>query len=85
MQARRAVIDWAQCYVEDRAVLSDIALAVTEAATNVVLHAYRDRAEPGKVTIEAERTTITCASTFATRAAGSRRAWTAPGSASGSG
>ena len=27
--------------------LSDIALAITEAATNVVLHAYRDREEPG--------------------------------------
>ena len=54
MQARRAVTDWARSYVEDRAVLSDIALAITEAATNVVLHAYRDHAEPGKVTIEAE-------------------------------
>lgn len=55
MQARRAVLDWAQRHVEDRAVLNDIALAVTEAATNVVLHAYRDREEPGTVTIEAER------------------------------
>jgi anti-sigma regulatory factor (Ser/Thr protein kinase) len=55
MQARRAVIDWAQRYVDDRAVLNDIALAVTEAATNVVLHAYRDRVEPGTVTIEVER------------------------------
>jgi anti-sigma regulatory factor (Ser/Thr protein kinase) len=54
MQARRAVTDWARSYVEDRAVLSDIALAITEAATNVVLHAYRDHAEPGNVTIEAE-------------------------------
>ena len=27
--------------------LSDIALAITEATTNVVLHAYRDRDEPG--------------------------------------
>jgi anti-sigma regulatory factor (Ser/Thr protein kinase) len=55
MQARRAVIDWAQRYVDDRAVLSDIALAVTEAATNVVLHAYRDREEPGGLMIEVER------------------------------
>jgi anti-sigma regulatory factor (Ser/Thr protein kinase) len=53
MQARRAVLDWAQRHVDDRAVLSDIALAVTEATTNVVLHAYRDRDEPGSVTIEA--------------------------------
>ena len=55
MQARRAVIDWAQGHVADRAVLSDIALAVTEAATNAVLHAYRDRTEPGTVVIEVER------------------------------
>ena len=55
MQARRAVLDWAQRHVDDRAVLSDIALAVTEAATNVVLHAYRDREQPGSVTIKAER------------------------------
>ena len=54
MQARRAVVDWAQSHVEDRAVLSDIALAITEAATNVVLHAYRDHDEPGLVMIEAE-------------------------------
>ena len=55
MQARRAVIDWAQRHVEDRAVLSDIALAVTEAATNAVLHAYRDREDVGTVIVEVER------------------------------
>ncbi|HEY6890659.1 MAG TPA: ATP-binding protein [Solirubrobacter sp.] len=54
MQARRAVVDWAQQHVEDRAVLSDIALAITEATTNVVLHAYRDRELPGTVAIKAE-------------------------------
>src|SRR3954453_10250911 len=54
MQAPRAVPDWARSFVEDRAVLSDIALAITEAATNVVLHAYRDHDEPGDVTIEAD-------------------------------
>jgi anti-sigma regulatory factor (Ser/Thr protein kinase) len=55
MQARRAVLDWAQGHVDDRAVLSDIALAITEATTNAVLHAYRDRDEPGTVMITAER------------------------------
>ena len=55
MQARRAVMDWAQRHVEDRAVLSDIALAVTEAATNAVLHAYRDREDVGTVIVEVER------------------------------
>ena len=36
--------------------LSDIALAITEAATNAVLHAYRDRdrERPGTVTITAD-------------------------------
>ena len=55
MQARRAVVDWAQKHVEDRAILSDIALAITEATTNVVLHAYRDRPVPGSINITAER------------------------------
>jgi serine/threonine-protein kinase RsbW len=54
MKARRAVVDWAQKHVEDRATLSDIALAITEATTNVVLHAYRDREVPGSVSIKAE-------------------------------
>ena len=54
MQARRAVVDWAQKHVEDRAILSDIALAITEATTNVVLHAYRDRPLPGSVSIKGE-------------------------------
>ena len=54
MQARRAVVDWARSFVEDRAVLSDIALAITEATTNVVLHAYRDHEEPGTVKIRAD-------------------------------
>jgi serine/threonine-protein kinase RsbW/stage II sporulation protein AB (anti-sigma F factor) len=48
-------MDWAQRHVEDRAVLSDIALAVTEAATNAVLHAYRDREDAGTVIVEVER------------------------------
>ena len=55
MQARRAAVAWARRHVEDRDVLSDIALAVTEAATNVVLHAYRDREQPGAMIVEAER------------------------------
>ena len=55
MQARRTVLDWARSHVEDRAVLNDIALAITEATTNAVLHAYRDHDKPGTVTIVAER------------------------------
>jgi anti-sigma regulatory factor (Ser/Thr protein kinase) len=52
-QARRVVVDWARDHTTDHVVLGDIALAVTEAATNAVLHAFRDRAQPGNVIIEA--------------------------------
>jgi serine/threonine-protein kinase RsbW len=34
--------------------LADVRLAVSEAVTNVVLHGYRDDAEPGPVEIDAE-------------------------------
>ena len=85
MQARRAVLDWAQDHVDDRAVLSDIALAVTEATTNVVLHAYRDREVPGTVIVEADGTTITSASMSVTRAPALPRGSTAPAWASASG
>ena len=54
MQARRVVTDWAQSHLEDRAVISDIALAITEAATNAVLHAYNDHGSAGTIEIEAE-------------------------------
>jgi serine/threonine-protein kinase RsbW/stage II sporulation protein AB (anti-sigma F factor) len=54
MLARRAVIEWAGPHVRDPAQLGDIALAVTEATTNAVLHAYRDT-DAGPVTVEIER------------------------------
>jgi serine/threonine-protein kinase RsbW len=54
-EARRVVVAWARDFTTDHVILGDIALAVTEAATNAVLHAYRDRARPGVVTIEACR------------------------------
>ncbi len=41
---RRAVVDVARCHGARDAVLVQIRLAVSEAATNAVLHAYRDRA-----------------------------------------
>jgi serine/threonine-protein kinase RsbW len=52
-RARRAVVDWAQSRVADSALLDDIALAITEATTNAVLHAYRDCEQPGTVVVEA--------------------------------
>jgi serine/threonine-protein kinase RsbW len=54
MLARRAVVEWAGAHVSDPGKLGDIALAVTEATTNAVLHAYRD-ADAGSVMVEIER------------------------------
>ena len=36
-------------------IVTDIALAVSEAVSNVVLHAYRDLPRPGVVSVEADR------------------------------
>jgi serine/threonine-protein kinase RsbW/stage II sporulation protein AB (anti-sigma F factor) len=49
---RREVTAWAQQagVADDR--LGDVRLAVSEAATNAVLHAYRDR-EPGEIRVAA--------------------------------
>jgi anti-sigma regulatory factor (Ser/Thr protein kinase) len=53
--ARHAVVAFAEELGIRGAVLFDIALAVSEACTNVVLHAYRDRDEPGHFEVTAER------------------------------
>lgn len=36
-------------------VVADVALAVSEACTNVVLHAYREQERPGTLSVEADR------------------------------
>jgi anti-sigma regulatory factor (Ser/Thr protein kinase) len=46
---RRAVVDFARSHGVSALVCDDVALAVSEALSNVVLHAYADRAEPGDV------------------------------------
>lgn len=38
----------------DRKGVADVRLAVSEAATNALLHAYRDRKAPGTIDVEAE-------------------------------
>lgn len=53
--ARWAVTDFARAEGMSASVLSDVELAVSEAVTNVVLHAYRDRSISGDVTIVADR------------------------------
>jgi serine/threonine-protein kinase RsbW len=42
-EARTQVTRWLHAGGDDALMISDIALAVTEACTNVVVHAYRDR------------------------------------------
>jgi anti-sigma regulatory factor (Ser/Thr protein kinase) len=54
-EARSAAVAFARAAGASERALADVALAVSEAATNVVLHAYRDRADAGTLTLEAER------------------------------
>jgi serine/threonine-protein kinase RsbW len=44
------------CEPDDQ-LLADVALAVSEAATNVVQHAYRNHPQPGPVVLDAYQTT----------------------------
>ena len=48
---RRTVGDAARSLGADERVLLQISLAVTEAATNAIVHAYRDRADAGDVRV----------------------------------
>src|SRR3954452_19545765 len=52
--AREAASDYARRQEACASAIKAIALAVSEAVTNVVLHAYRDR-EPGQVWLELSR------------------------------
>ena len=54
-QARRAAAEFAAGEGADADTLAAIALCVSEAVTNAVVHAYRDQAQPGAVEIEARR------------------------------
>jgi serine/threonine-protein kinase RsbW len=53
-RARRAVGDFARRRGVAADVLPKVALAVSEACTNVVLHAYRDEQEAGHLEVRAE-------------------------------
>jgi serine/threonine-protein kinase RsbW len=53
--ARRRVVDYAAAAGADADVMADVALAVSEVVSNVVLHAYLDRV-PGRIRLCAERT-----------------------------
>ena len=52
---RHAVIESAKAHGIAAAPCDDIALAVSEACTNVVMHAYRDAAAPGPLAVDAYR------------------------------
>jgi serine/threonine-protein kinase RsbW len=53
-QARRAAQAFAAGHGLPRARLADVALAVSEAVSNVIVHAYRGRAAPGVVDLTLE-------------------------------
>src|SRR4051812_44641283 len=53
-QARRAVVEHVRRLGATPAALAAVELAVSEATTNVVQHAYRDLPEPGDVRVAAE-------------------------------
>lgn len=50
-RARHAVTGFARDHGVPAAMLGGVALAVSEACTNVVLHAYRDERAPGRFTV----------------------------------
>src|SRR3954451_5606753 len=50
-RARHAVTDFAREHGVPPALLGGIAIAVSEACTNVVLHAYREEATPGRFSV----------------------------------
>jgi anti-sigma regulatory factor (Ser/Thr protein kinase) len=51
--ARTAVGDFAMNAGTGPSTVADVRLAVSEAATNVVVHAYRDAGSPGLIRVEA--------------------------------
>jgi anti-sigma regulatory factor (Ser/Thr protein kinase) len=54
-EARRAALAYAREHAVPADRLDAIALAVSEAATNVVVHAYRDPRQPGTFTLGLDR------------------------------
>jgi serine/threonine-protein kinase RsbW len=52
---RKAVVASAEAHGAGPALLTDVALAVSEACANVVMHAYIDAPAPGPLVVEAHR------------------------------
>lgn len=55
-QARHAVVALAERAGAPPRVVADVALAVSEACTNVVMHAYRSAEQPGSLDVHAQIT-----------------------------
>jgi len=55
-RARHAAVALARALGAPERVVADVALAVSEACTNVVEHAYRDAAAPGALHVDARAT-----------------------------
>ena len=53
--ARHAAARCARTLGADESVAQAVALAVTEACANAVLHAYREREEPGEMTVSVDK------------------------------
>ncbi len=79
--ARRAVVEAARAAGASERALADVALAVSEACTNVVEHAYREQETPGTLSLSAElHGSGASRSSSPTRAAACARATTRPAS-----
>jgi serine/threonine-protein kinase RsbW/stage II sporulation protein AB (anti-sigma F factor) len=69
-QIREAIVDFACANGVAEPLVSDIHLAVSEAVTNAVIHAYRRRAQPGSVEVHASVTSEWSRRASSTTAAG---------------
>ena len=74
MASRHAITEFARDNGAVGQTLTDIALAVSEAVSNVIIHAYRDLPQPGVVSVEGEREGDAAARRRARRRAGDRAA-----------
>jgi serine/threonine-protein kinase RsbW len=78
-QARAALVAFARAHGASQQVVAALALAVSEAVTNVVVHAYRDAPAAGIVQVSADVADSELHVTIADRGAGLRAAATSPG------
>lgn len=78
-QARAAIVAFAREHGASQEALAAVALAVSEAVTNVVVHAYHDAPAAGIVQVSAEAASGQLLVTIADRGTGLRAATATPG------